>query len=194
MTSLREAINLVYFGDRQPSAVQRVAAHFAVFMLLLAVFGYAADFAPSHHWRVFGGVLSAVLTTTVVAVLVAYLQSCGVPVFRRSPPLLSLWMRLAVLTSGIFLVSWLAFVHGAGATLARVAGEVATREAPAAREVAAWSRSCHHRVRIDEPATGATLRFCLSPGQYDRLENRSAVMLTGWSSPQGMLVEGWHLP
>lgn len=194
VTSLREAINIVYFGDRQPTAAQRVAAHFAVFMLVLAVFGYAADFAPAPNWTIFGGVLAAVLALTVVYVLIAYLQSCGIPVFRRSPPLLSLWARLVGLTAIVFVVSWLAFVHGAGAALARVGGELSVREVPVRREFAAYSRSCHHRILATDPAASGSLRFCLTPAQYDKLEKQRSVVLTGWSSQQGFLVEGWHLP
>lgn len=174
-------------------APHRALAPVAVILLLLAVYGFGVDFAPAAGWFQVATAISFLLTAAIMAVLRMAESPVDRTVLRRAPVARRV-LRILALTAAAFAISWMAAVYGSGAALARLTGEVTVREVPFELAVTPSSRSCHQRMRIEGLSAAFTLRFCLTPAQYQKLEGRRTVVLTGWRSAQGFLVEDWHLP
>jgi hypothetical protein len=189
-TLLPTWLSRLYYGSSSPSPLRRLSVNAFFVGLVVVLYSFWTDFAPTPLWYRAGSIATAIFTAAVVCF--AYVANArGHRFYLEGVSEIKKTFSSLLLPIFLFGLSWFGIVFGVGALFTKVAGEPTMIETRASKAYSPSRRFCDYRLVVEE--VDPHLKICMSAEQFSRLQSGTKVRLIGKRSTLGLHVAGWEL-
>ena len=177
-----------FYGESNPSTSKRYVYNILFIVVLLAFWGYNADFIITNLWSKICLYCSGIATI----IFCAFWYFTGVPIADDLGKPLRILIMLAVFPSIIFFTFYVATAHGISNILTNFIGSQKSITTSVTKQIYSGNRACRHQISGLLFNNAMPSYLCISKSEFELLPSEMfEVTLTGKQSYLGFNVDSW---